>query len=258
LSIDGIFREKAAGRFFAPCELVTLDSRLSRYASSRRTRAGAESYATKYDRELGKRIASARERRCLRRMLHLTRLSSAHVLDAPCGAGRLTPLLLEVSARLVALDYSPAMLEVFGRSFAAPRLVGNALRLPFAAESFDLVVSVRLSHHVGTEADRIRHLGELMRVSRGFVIVTIFDTWSVKNVLRRLRRPWNQKPPKNTLSRAQVRETCQQTGFRPVRALPHSRLASGHVMYLLERESHARRVLDEVAGAEERPKRPAR
>lgn len=214
-----------------------MDAQLRRYAASRRTEGGAASYASKYDRQRHKRLSSRLERRCLRRLLRTSGLAGARVLDAPCGAGRLTPCLGPVAGQVVALDYSPTMLAALGERLALPRLLGDALRLPFADESFELVLSARLSHHIGEESGRLAHLREVMRVASRFAIVTVFDTWSLKNVLRRVRRPLDGKRPKYTLTRAQVRAAAAASGFRVRRALPLSRLASGHVYYLLERHA---------------------
>src|SRR5262249_14936248 len=136
------------------------DPQLEMYAGSHRRDERAESYATKYDRELHKRISSYFERRVIRRALAVTGARGAVVLDVPCGAGRLTPLLSAVSSRLVSCDYSPAMLNVFRRERGGPCTVGSALDLPFADRAFDVVFSARLSHHIGSDARRADYLRE--------------------------------------------------------------------------------------------------
>lgn len=215
------------------------DPTLDRYAASRRTQAGAESYATKYDRELHKRVSSYFERRAVLRALARTGVTGGLVLDVPCGAGRLTPLLETAARRLVSVDYSPAMVAIHRRRFGERHpeaLVGDSFRLPFRDRAFDVVFSARLSHHIGDEALRLEHLREVMRVSAAWTIVTVFDSRSLKNLLRDVRRAFNRKkPPKNTLSREQVASTAAAAGFSVVDALSLSRLASGHVFYVLQR-----------------------
>ena len=211
------------------------DRQLEVYAGARRREERAESYATKYDRELHKRISSYFERRVIRRALAITGARDATVLDVPCGAGRLTPLLLPVSARLVSCDYSPAMLSVFRRKFRSPCTVGSAFDLPFADRSFDVVFSARLSHHIESDARRTDYLREIMRISAGWVIVTIFDRNSLKNRVREVARRFNGKRSKHTFARGDLERVASERGFIVAAGFPLSRLASGQVFYVLRR-----------------------
>ena len=214
---------------------VQRDDQLRAYAAGRRTSRGAESYAPKYDREWHKRVSSLAERRVIRRLLRRTGLRDGAVLDVPCGAGRLTPLLEPVASRLVSADYSPSMVKVLRRVRGHAGLVSDAFHLPFADGSFDLVFSARLSHHIADSELRARYLGEVMRVSRAWTIATVFDSDSLKNRLRELRRRFTGKRSKHTLSRQQVAAIAERAGFGIEAAVPLSRLASGHIYYLFRR-----------------------
>jgi len=211
------------------------DRQLDVYAGARRREERAESYATKYDRELHKRISSYFEHRAIRRALAITGARAATVLDVPCGAGRLTPLLLPVSSLLVSCDYSPAMLRVFRRAHRAPCLVGSAFELPFADRAFDVVFSARLSHHIESDARRGDYLREIMRISEGWVIATIFDRDSLKNRFRELSRRFSGKRSKHTFARGDLEQIARPAGFTIAAGLPLSRLASGQVYYVLRR-----------------------
>jgi SAM-dependent methyltransferase len=212
------------------------DPTLDRYSASRRTEEGAESYSTKYDDELHKRISSWFERRAVERALALTGLKQAKVLDLPCGAGRLTPILRPVARTLISADYSRTMVQVLRRrNPELPGLVADCFHLPFADRAFDLVYSARLSHHIGDEALRVAYLKEVLRVAGQWAIVTVFDSRSLKNLLRTLRRSMSKKRPKNTLSREQVEQVAAAQGFSVLGAIPLSRLASGHVFYVMKR-----------------------
>jgi ubiquinone/menaquinone biosynthesis C-methylase UbiE len=214
------------------------DETLDRYAASRRTEEGAESYSTKYDLELHKRISSYFERRAVELALERTGVKQGLILDVPCGAGRLTEVLAPAARRIVSADYSGTMVKVHKRRHGdrhPDALVADSFRLPFRDRTFDVVYSARLSHHIGDEALRIAYLREVLRVSKGWTIVTIFDSRSLKNVLRNMRRAFSKKRPKNTLSREQVVEVAAEVGFSVVDAIPLSRLASGHVFYVLQR-----------------------
>lgn len=214
-----------------------MDPELARYAASRSSERGAASYETKYERELHKRISDRVERRVIARALALTGGPHERILDLPCGAGRLSSELVPHarSKAIVEADYSHAMLvrcEANARGYE-PRLARlDALNLPFAARTFDLVFSVRISHHIARAEDRERWLLELCRVSRRWVVATYFDAASFKNLVR---RALTAKRSKNAMTGARVQELAARAGFRVVAAIPLSRLFSGHRYLVLER-----------------------
>jgi ubiquinone/menaquinone biosynthesis C-methylase UbiE len=87
-------------------------------------------------------------------------------LDVGCGNGRHAELLAEAADRVVGLDASEALLsaahERVGESVSL--LLGDAARLPLAADSVDLAVYVATLHHLATADDRRGSLDELARV----------------------------------------------------------------------------------------------
>jgi ubiquinone/menaquinone biosynthesis C-methylase UbiE len=107
-------------------------------------------------------------------------------------------------------------------------MTASAFHIPLRDESVDATVCVRLCHHLPTSAERERLLRELLRVSRRFVIMTYFDFHSVKNALRRLRRPFTGKPPKMTMKTSRVAELAKEGGAELVACPAVSLLGSGH------------------------------
>jgi hypothetical protein len=106
-------------------------------------------------------------------------------------------------------------------------------------QAVDAVVCVRLNHHLPTAEERERLVRELMRVARRFVIMTFFDQASLKNRLRELRRPFDRKPPKMTMSVPQLRQLAQDGGFA-LKAQPALEpLTSGHRYALMVRQTAA-------------------
>jgi 2-polyprenyl-3-methyl-5-hydroxy-6-metoxy-1,4-benzoquinol methylase len=72
------------------------------------------------------------------------------VLEAGCGAGRFTELLLEAGARVVAVDLSTAVdanRDNCSRFAGHAVIQGDIRRLPFAPEQFDVVVCVGVVQH---------------------------------------------------------------------------------------------------------------
>lgn len=101
-------------------------------------------------------------------------VAGKRVLDAGCGPGLYSEALLARGADVVALDASPAMVELARRRLGpAVRVVHADLAepLPFAASEFDLIVCALVIHHLD---DREQCLRELFRVLRpgGHVVVS--------------------------------------------------------------------------------------
>jgi SAM-dependent methyltransferase len=101
--------------------------------------------------------------------------SLARLLDAPCGSGRLAPALLRAERR-VHLDANLPMLEAARAALGEGRAVqGSLFALPFAGQSFDVVVSCRFLHHLHGADELARAVGELVRVSRALVVASFWD-----------------------------------------------------------------------------------
>ena len=99
-------------------------------------------------------------------------LAGVHsVLDTPGGTGRFAALVARAGRRLVLADLSAAMLAQ-ARATGVPRVQADALALPFAEGSFDLVLCMRFLFHVPRELQP-QVLAELARVSRRFVAVDV-------------------------------------------------------------------------------------
>ena len=126
-------------------------------------------------------------------------LAGKRVLDLGCAEGGITQVLAERSGFAVGLDNRPENVEAAGRRLGGgdERLVGfvrgNALRLPFATGSFDVVLMSGLLEWMGFampdrdpgEAQR-ETLREVLRVlaPRGAIFVGIENRWFPKFLLR--------------------------------------------------------------------------
>ena len=95
-------------------------------------------------------------------------LEPARTLDVACGTGYLTQHL---PGSVTGLDQSASMLELASARVPAAGFVqSDALRLPFAAETFDRVFTSHFYGHL-EEAERVRFLAEARRVARELVVV---------------------------------------------------------------------------------------
>ncbi len=200
----------------------------------------AAAYNLDYRQQLLKRSSTRREYELIRR--HIERVGRSRIiLDLPCGGGRLTPAFADSTELVIEADIAIGQI-LFGRvesSVATPRIwmTASAFHIPLRDAGVDGTICVRLSHHLPTATERERLLKELLRVSRRFVIMTFFDHYSLKNTLRRMRRPFNRKAPKMTMMTARVAELAREYGARLVDAPPLSRIGSGHRYALIVKDN---------------------
>ncbi len=207
---------------------------------------GAQSYTRKFEKHLSERINNRHEQRLLQRLIG--RISSETpfetALDLPCGYGRLMPLLRRHARHVVEGDWSLPLLKIARGNQRADTTVreadgyvrATALAMPFANQAFDLVLSVRLCHHIREHAERLTYVRELLRISRRWVVFTYFDYHSLKNQLREVRRKLFGKRPKWTLRASEIEKIADEMGFEVVYSIPLSRLFSGHRYVALRRK----------------------
>jgi ubiquinone/menaquinone biosynthesis C-methylase UbiE len=172
-----------------------------------------------------------RERAALRALLASVPAPAGPWLDVPAGAGRLCSLL---PGPVVQVDRDAAMLAL--TAAPGPRVRGCASALPFADGAFAGVLCCRLLQHLPRPEERIAVLRELARVSRGPVVVSFFDAWSLLHLRRRLRR-WLGKPRsgRGATSRSTFRREALAAGLVPVRAVALLRLVSEQTLVLCRR-----------------------
>jgi len=206
--------------------------------------AHARAYEEKHHTGLRRRLTTWREIQLARRALRLAG-NPESVLDMPCGAGRFWPMLAEQpKRRLLAGDRSPAMLEI-ARGAADPALLARVESLlPLDAFALDLpdqavehVLCMRLLHHIASPADRARILGELHRVARSGVTVSL---WVDGNLQARRRQQLDARRKRTDVNRlvvprAIIEAEFAQAGFRIRRHLDVLPGLSMWRLYLLDK-----------------------
>ncbi|MBL7250805.1 class I SAM-dependent methyltransferase [Alloalcanivorax sp. C16-2] len=116
----------------------------------------------------------------------------SRVLDAPCGAGRLSLWLAERDLRVAALDLGSAAV-VHTRTLLATDGAdaevreGDVFALPWEDRAFQAVVCFRLLHHFQERARRLALVREMARVCDGYLLVSYLSPWSFTGLKRRLR-----------------------------------------------------------------------
>lgn len=126
--------------------------------------------AAHFDEDFGHSIRTDAERAAWDRILALVvpAGSALEALDAGCGTGFLSFELASRGHRVTGVDFAPAMIaearrKATERSLAVRFQEGDAEQLPFAAASFDLVVS---RHVLWTLPHPEAAINEWMRVLR--------------------------------------------------------------------------------------------
>jgi 2-polyprenyl-3-methyl-5-hydroxy-6-metoxy-1,4-benzoquinol methylase len=162
--------------------------------------------AAKYPARFGDGWRDRREVRSIDRALASVPRGS-HVLDLPCGAGRLLEILASRGYRVTCVDSSDHMIRMARRQWEAIRskleltvqqpdfAVRDVMHTGYPDGHFDAVVCNRLFHHFRESEIRIRALTELRRVSRGPVIVSFFNAFALGAVRFQLKRALRRTTP---------------------------------------------------------------
>ena len=199
----------------------------------------AAQYNAEYQQRLFKRMSTVREFSLLRRLLS----SQGHnktILDVPSGGGRLSAEIAEFADLVIEADIAQGQV-MYGKQncrVATPQIwmTASAFCLPFRDNSVDATVCCRLCHHLPTEQERDALVTELLRVSRKFVLMTFFDYRSLKNLLRRARRPFDGKPPKMTMTIEEVAALARRGGAGILQSPYLAPLSSGHRYALMVKD----------------------
>lgn len=209
------------------------------------SQSAAHKYAHRHDN-----ARDRREQRCIAQAMSACGLANnSLVLDLPCGAGRLTPLIVDAGHRLVAADSSPHMVaqavEVWNRQAGvgeerrnrASFRVDDVMNTGYEVAKFDLVICNRLLHHFTDSSTRVRALAELSRVSRRWVIVSFFNSGTVEAKWKRIFKGMTgqRQTTRLPISLEQFKRDSASAGLRITKCFPTQGIISPQWYMLLER-----------------------
>jgi SAM-dependent methyltransferase len=106
-----------------------------------------------------------------------------HVLEIGAGYGAATGHLLKLAPRVTSLEYDPRLLRKLKANHQCAELTafcGDAVKLPFADQSFSSAVAILVLHHLKSRELQDRALAEVYRVLRpggSFFAFEINDGW---------------------------------------------------------------------------------
>lgn len=148
-----------------------------------------ERYATRRYRHWDQRWLNRREQRVVKRLFDRHGLAG-DILDVPVGYGRFQRLLSGYG-KIAALDfnYYATLYQQQKVGLASLSVNGRAEALPFGDDSYEIIFSLRLLQHVHDEHERIEMLSEFARVSRRWVVVSLYIGSPLHQLWRKISRP---------------------------------------------------------------------
>lgn len=138
---------------------------------------------TQLDSYTGAGLSAHRLERCLG--FPPSRLAGQTVLEAGCGAGRFTEILLQAGALVHAIDLSDAVDANYRNIGDRPNYVvaqADLLRAPFPAESFDLVLCLGVLQHTPSPEASVAALWRM--VKPGGLLVVDHYTWTLSRLTK--------------------------------------------------------------------------
>lgn len=151
-----------------------------------------ESFAEDFDSKMNMYDTKKRVSVVYDELLKDVDLKGKKLLDAGCGTGWFSKRAVERGAKVTSMDLGEKLLEQVARKCESERVVGSLLGLPFADNTFDMVVSSEVIEHT---PDPTKGMQEMLRVLKpgGILILTTpnkFWYWSVWIANKMKLRPY--------------------------------------------------------------------
>ena len=137
---------------------------------------------TQLDSHTGLSLSEDRLRRCMQGGLEA--LAGKSVLEAGCGAGRFTEVLLKHGAVLDSFDFSAAVSANHRNSGGNPRLTlvqADIRHIPFKRAAYDYVVCLGVVQHTPNSEETLRSLWAMVRP--GGALVFDHYRWKLRNFM---------------------------------------------------------------------------
>jgi len=141
--------------------------------------------------------------------------SVAHALEIGCGFGQGISLIREGfgAGRVTAVDLDDEMLKYCGARYQQKSWLSlfqaDATRLPFAANSFELVCDFAVFHHVPDWQAAVAEVFRVLRPGGAFVIEELYRAAICNPLSRRLF----EHPQQNRFNHAELHDCLRANGF---------------------------------------------
>ncbi len=125
------------------------------------------------------------DERIIENLLKHVDLRGLRVLEVGAGTGRDADAIMSLGADVVALDYSEESLTLMGTSTENPVAIvcGDALRLPFCSESFDVVFHQGLLEHFKNPGDLLDENARVLKKG-GLLLVDVPQRYHYYTLLK--------------------------------------------------------------------------
>ena len=102
------------------------------------------------------------------------------VLDVGCGNGRFFELLAKKNIHYQGLDFSERLIEIARQKYPGQKFqVDSILNLPYADQTFDVVVCAATLHHIPSKDFRLKAMQEMSRILKpdGYLLMLNWNLW---------------------------------------------------------------------------------
>jgi ubiquinone/menaquinone biosynthesis C-methylase UbiE len=148
--------------------------------------------------------------------------SPGHVLDWGCGRGQMTWLLREQGLRVTAYDYRPSLDRPIRKTLefegVEADLSPDPVRVPYAADSFDAVLSCGVLEHVLDPDESLEELRRVLRPGGLFYVYKLPNKFSYLEWIARRIGIYHhgQNPLDQLYTDATASELLHRHGFRVI------------------------------------------
>jgi ubiquinone/menaquinone biosynthesis C-methylase UbiE len=163
------------------------------------------------------------------------------VLDVPLGTGRFLPIYANRQMKVTGLEISHEMIATARRLHAEHATncrmdIGNAKKLPYEDNTFDLVLSFRFLDGIIVFRDQKKVLKELVRVTKKYLILEVYsipDGDDSKMTIKNLKA---KELVAGRLNHEERKKLLEQFGMKVIKKVPGAiELELRPVIYLCEK-----------------------
>ena len=150
--------------------------------------------AVEYDKtrfgDLGGKILSSKQQKVLLKYLEDVP-KNAKILEVGCGSGRFLEFLEKNGYKnIYGIDSSKEMMDIAKKRTKAILIKGDAYKLPFSKNSFEVVFSIHVLMHISNPK---KVIGEMLRVSKDRIIFDIINKQSVSYLLSQILKRYKPR-----------------------------------------------------------------
>jgi ubiquinone/menaquinone biosynthesis C-methylase UbiE len=146
-------------------------------------------------------------------LLNADEIRGRRVLDVGCGTGWFSREVERAGGAVVALDIGVKLLEKVGEKCGAARVAGDACRLGFADDTFDIVVSSECIEHTPDPRKALAEMGRVLKPGGVLVVTVPNQFWRWAEVVARVFKLRPYEGLENWLWQSQLVAALRRAGL---------------------------------------------